>query len=68
MSLAISYHLLESDIQLAFYSSTITMMHGPVNIRFINLFIYLQLSIGDRGGTVVKVLRYKSGGRWFDPS
>ena len=23
---------------------------------------------GDRGGTVVKVLRYKSEGRWFDPS
>ena len=22
--------------------------------------------IGDRGGTVVKVLRYKSEGRWFD--
>ena len=24
--------------------------------------------IGDRGGTVVKVLCYKSEGRWFDPS
>ena len=23
---------------------------------------------GDRGSTVVKVLRYKSEGRWFDPS
>jgi len=23
---------------------------------------------GDRGGTVVKVLFYKSEGRWFDPS
>jgi hypothetical protein len=23
---------------------------------------------GDRGGTVVKVLRYKSDGRWFDIS
>jgi len=23
---------------------------------------------GDRGGTVVKVLCYKSGGRWLDPS
>jgi len=23
---------------------------------------------GDRGGTVVKVLYYKSEGRWFDPS
>jgi len=24
--------------------------------------------IGDRGGTVVKVLCYKSEGHWFDPS
>jgi len=24
-----------SDIKLVFYSSTITMMHGPINIRFI---------------------------------
>ena len=30
--------------------------------------IYLVLtSVGDRGGTVVKVLCYKSEGRWFDP-
>jgi len=31
----------------------------------------LQLSlakVGDRGGRVVKVLCYKSEGRWFDPS
>ena len=25
------------------------------------------LNIADRGGTVVKVLCYKSEGRWFDP-
>jgi hypothetical protein len=24
--------------------------------------------MGDRGGTVVKVLCYKSEGRWFDPT
>ena len=28
----------------------------------------LQILLGDRGGTVVKVLCYKSEGRWFDPS
>jgi hypothetical protein len=28
--------------------------------------IYLSKE-GDRGSTVVKVLRYKSKGRWFDP-
>ena len=27
----------------------------------------LLLTLGDRGGTVVKVLCYKSEGRWFDP-
>jgi len=26
------------------------------------------LLLGDRGSTVVKVLCYKSEGRWFDPS
>ena len=26
------------------------------------------MCIGDRGSTVVKVLCYKSEGRWFDPS
>jgi hypothetical protein len=28
----------------------------------------LCVNHGDRGGTVVKVLCYKSEGRWFDPS
>jgi len=37
------------------------------------LILYLILSnkhsmLGDQGGTVVKVLCYKSEGRWFDPS
>jgi hypothetical protein len=31
-------------------------------------FILLPYKIGDCGGTVVKVLCYKSEGRWFDPS
>ena len=35
----------------------------------ISIFIpYIKGVPGDRGGTVVKVLRYKSEGRWFDPS
>ena len=34
-----------------------------------NLFLKVILfASGDRGGTVVKVLCYKSVGRWFDPS
>ena len=28
----------------------------------------LLMCKGDRGSTVVKVLRYNSEGRWFDPS
>ena len=30
-------------------------------------FYYFNNYKGDRGGTVVKVLCYKSEGRWFDP-
>jgi len=28
-------------MKLVFHSSTITMMHGPINIRFINVTSYL---------------------------
>jgi len=30
------------------------------------IYIYIYIYIGNRGGTVVKVLCYKSEGRWFD--
>ena len=30
--------------------------------------LHIHLNLGDGGGTVVKVLCYKSEGRWFDPS
>ena len=33
------WNKLASDIKLVFYPSTITMMHGPINIRFVSLFI-----------------------------
>jgi len=33
-----------------------------------NLIKKASTQLGDRGGTVVKVLRYKSEGRWFDAS
>ena len=32
----------------------------------INKILSAYWLTGDRGGTVVKVLRYKSEGRWFD--
>ena len=35
------WNKITSDIKLVFYSSTITMMHGPVNIRF-TAFLYIS--------------------------
>ena len=35
----------------------------PYFVKYIYIYIY-----GDRGSTVVKVLCYKSEGRWYDPS
>ena len=32
------WNKIASDINLVFYSSTITMMHGPINIRYILMF------------------------------
>jgi len=32
------------------------------------VFTHINMGVGDRGSTVVKVLCYKSEGRWFDPS
>ena len=38
-------------------------------LRNINLYFHYVLCLrGDRSGTVVKLLCYKSEGRWFDPS
>ena len=39
----------------------------PNHITTLKLIIVVKLT-GDRGGKVVKVLCYKSEGRWFDPS
>ena len=33
-----------------------------------SFFFCISRLSGDRGGTVVKVMCYKSEGRWFDPS
>jgi hypothetical protein len=30
-------------------------------------YVKLTYCVGDRSGTVIKMLRYKSDGRWFDP-
>jgi len=39
-----------------------------LNREVFRFFGMLRSIGGDRGGTVVKVLCYKSGGCWFDPS
>ena len=51
------------DLCDAFY----TMVPMVVGNCELVLCLYLE-ELGDRGSTVVKVLCYKSEGRWFDPS
>jgi hypothetical protein len=36
-------------------------------IRLLYFVMSFDIAFGDRGSTVVKVLRFKSEGRWFDP-
>jgi len=36
--------------------------------QYADIYLLQSYSMGDRGSTVVKVLCYKSEGRWFDPS
>ena len=45
-------------------------LQGTVHSTVLRGCVYLlyMLYSGDRGSTVVKVLCYKSEGRWFDPS
>ena len=46
-----------------FYSRTVNLTKIKFSKEEMSL---LDHGLGDRGGTVVKVLRYKSEGRWFD--
>ena len=41
------------------------LTHAVISDSFI--LVYAQYVIRDRGSTVVKLLCYKSEGRWFDP-
>ena len=47
--------------------STLTTSASP-NVQFYATLKMYTLHHGDRSSTVVKVLCYKSEGRWFDPS
>ena len=37
------WNKISSTIMYVFYSSTITMMHGPINIRYIYIYIYIYI-------------------------
>jgi hypothetical protein len=45
------------------------VMSGLLSVMVVSIIIIIIIIIiiGDRGSTAVKVLRYKSEGRWFDP-
>jgi len=42
------WNKIASDIKLVFYSSTITMTHGPINIRFFNRILYPGYNLNSR--------------------
>ena len=56
------WNKIASDIKLVFYSSTITMMHGPINIRkdwqymvrHLNLIIYSKRGMSHCTATLEK--------------
>ena len=48
-------------------TDSLLLQTNPVHTLKLQLR-WLRTWKGDRGSTVVKVLRYKSEGRWFDPS
>ena len=52
-------------IYIYIYIVFVAFPHTTGNLNVNNLGTDL---LGDRGGTVVKVLHYNSEGRWFDPN
>jgi len=51
-----------------YYSIAATIAEGPGHSYPVMIFEILTSVLGDHSGTVVKVLYYKSEGRWFDSS
>ena len=51
-------------------SGAVVYRHFPIRLRGVqrDSFAFIMDKCGDRGSSVVKVLCYKSEGRWFDPS
>ena len=61
-------HTVLADIANVVQTKTECKQHqSNAKLRYIlkSIVVYVTV-VGDRGGTVVKVLCYKSEGRWFD--
>jgi len=54
------WNKITSYIKLVFYSSTITMMHGPKNMRYVKLFYVYLLFFSDKNKFVGEFCRYRS--------
>jgi hypothetical protein len=52
-------------VSLAAIAVTFVVTVETLNVCSLKI-IFTIMPAGDRGSTVVKVLRYKSEGRWFD--
>ena len=62
---------LQTSLQSGLYIQARNTTNTSNKLRVVHEYIilyHIYCSNGDRGGTVVKVLRYKSESRWFDPS
>ena len=59
----VTYHC---DLVTSYYAHVIHNC-ATVTYSFALVFTHQFVPVGDRGNTVVKVLCYKSEGRWFDP-
>jgi len=55
------------DVSVAPESRCGTFTPSGISV-YLSKLIFNCTRFGDRGSTVVKVLHYKSEGRWFDPS
>ena len=60
------FHLVKTQHQYI-VNNTQLRLRVSVLLKHIQANIY-YMKVGDRGSSVVKVLCYKSDGRWFDPS
>ena len=61
-------HYINSDEICALVCHIVTIKYIGSSLGIGVIFSFCICCIGDRGNTVVKVLCYKSEGRWFDPS